>query len=184
MKTLTLMQMAYLISQESTCCSWKVGALITKDDAILGMGYNGTPHGQEHCVDHAVKNDWGKRVVMESGCIGFQFEDNDARTKHSAWSSMNEVHAEQNAIFMAAKNGHSVKGATMYVTLSPCPRCVAAIIQSGISTLIYSETYDANASDWAKPLTDAGIRVKKLDTVHLTKLDWSRITNEPMFVNN
>lgn len=56
------------------------------------------------------------------------------RSAHSEWSSKNEIHAELNAILFAARNGSSIEGATMYVTLSPCPDCAKAIAQSGIKS--------------------------------------------------
>ena len=58
------------------------------------------------------------------------------RAAHSAWSKVNEIHAELNAILFAARNGSSIDGATMYVTLSPCPDCAKAIAQSGIKKLV------------------------------------------------
>lgn len=51
------------------------------------------------------------------------------------------IHAEINAIAKAARQGISVKGATMYVSISPCIECAKLIIQSGISKVIYKEEY-------------------------------------------
>jgi len=49
------------------------------------------------------------------------------------------AHAEILAIEEAAKKlgGWRLTGATMYVTLEPCPMCAGAIYQSRISTLVY-----------------------------------------------
>ena len=48
------------------------------------------------------------------------------------------LHAEANAI---TKCTCSCKDATLYITMSPCKECTKLIIQSGISRVIYDETY-------------------------------------------
>lgn len=169
------MQMAYLVSQESKCASWKVGAVIEKNGVILGTGYNGTTSGQDHCTDVGLNRGWGVKVDGQ-----FVFDSEEDRVLHSTWSDRNEVHAEQNAIFFAARHGNTgLDGAKMYVTLSPCPRCVNAIIQSGISTLIYCEEYDRNEPDWANSLILAGIKVVKLNKSMLKLINWEKVNNEP-----
>lgn len=52
-------------------------------------------------------------------------------------------HAEIEAFKSAKKRGHTIKGATLYVTLEPCmheekktPPCVPAVIESGVSKVI------------------------------------------------
>ncbi|MGC7986150.1 hypothetical protein ACP3XM_25225, partial [Salmonella enterica] len=52
------LQIAYLISQESKCCSWKVGAVIEKNGRIISTGYNGSPAGGVNCCDHAEDKGW------------------------------------------------------------------------------------------------------------------------------
>lgn len=53
-----------------------------------------------------------------------------------------ENHAEVNAIEDAIKNGHNIKGSTIYATLEPCshygntPPCVDAIIKASISRVV------------------------------------------------
>ena len=53
MKASTVLQIAYLVSQESKCCSWKVGAVIEKNGRIISTGYNGSPAGGVNCCDYA-----------------------------------------------------------------------------------------------------------------------------------
>ncbi|QHB48368.1 dCMP deaminase [Acinetobacter phage vB_AbaM_Kimel] len=178
MKSSTFMQIAYLVSQESKCMSWKVGAVIAKNGRIISTGYNGSPAGGVNCCDHAEQEGWTtnqynpkpphiNKVLLKAEC----------RNAHSEWSKVNEIHAELNAILYAAKNGTSIDGATMYVTLSPCPDCAKAIANSGIKQLVYSETYDRNLPGWEKILEAAGINVFQINKQSLKNLDWSNITN-------
>jgi dCMP deaminase len=46
-----------------------------------------------------------------------------------------------NCILKAAKEGVSIFGSTVYVTLSPCKHCAALMIQSGIKRVVYMEEY-------------------------------------------
>lgn len=58
MKASTVLQIAYLVSQESKCCSWKVGAVIEKNGRIISTGYNGSPAGGVNCCDYAAEQGW------------------------------------------------------------------------------------------------------------------------------
>lgn len=49
------------------------------------------------------------------------------------------IHAELNAIFNATTS--NLENCTLYVTMSPCIRCAAAIRQMGFKQVIYDETY-------------------------------------------
>lgn len=179
MKANTFMQIAYLVSQESKCVSWKVGALIEKNGRIISTGYNGSPAGGINCCDHAAHSDWigcDKEFTPKFRIVR-EYLKPECREAHSAWSAKNEIHAELNAILYAARYGRAIDGATMYVTLSPCPDCAKAIAQSGIKKLVYSETYDRNLPGWDKILTDAGIEIFQLDKVQMKQLSWENIVN-------
>ena len=108
----TYLEMANIWGQLSYCKRKKVGALIVKDRMIISDGYNGTPSG------------------FENVC-----EDEDYYTK---WYVL---HAEANAILKVAASTQSCKGATLYITLSPCRECSKLIHQSGITRVVYSKTY-------------------------------------------
>ena len=105
-------RMAQIWAENSYCNRRKVGALIVKDKMIISDGYNGTPAG------------------FENVC-----EDENGLTKPYV------LHAEANAITKIACSNNSSKGATMYVTTSPCIECAKLIIQAGIKRVIYSEKY-------------------------------------------
>ncbi|ASD52168.1 dCMP deaminase [Pseudomonas phage PspYZU05] len=166
MRSTTLMQIAYLVSQESKCTVWKVGAVIVKDGRIISTGYNGSPAGHENCSEHSKNQKW----LTEDGKMA-----KIHRVKHSEWSAKNEIHAELNAIIFASRSGVSLEGATLYVTASPCPDCVKSICQSGIKTLVYSKLYDRGDSMWQETLIRSGIRVHQLDECHLNYLDFDKI---------
>jgi dCMP deaminase len=51
------------------------------------------------------------------------------------------LHAEENAILFAAKNGSTLEGATLYTTLSPCISCARLIFSSGIKRVFYQKSY-------------------------------------------
>lgn len=182
MKSTTFMQIAYLVSQNSKCCSWKVGALIEKNGRIISTGYNGSPAGGKNCCDHAEEQGWIGTSAIKSTSRredGFQIQKigllPEHREAHSAWSKVNEIHAELNSILYAARNGLAIDGATMYVTASPCPDCAKAISQSGIKKLVFCETYDKNVPGWESILTNSGVEVHQIAKNSLVNLDWSNI---------
>ena len=106
------LKMAEEWSKLSHCKRKQVGALIVKDKMIISDGYNGTPTG------------------FENFC-----EDEDGYTK---WYVL---HAEANAIAKVSGSTQSTKGATLYITLSPCRECSKLIFQSGITRVVYSRKY-------------------------------------------
>lgn len=128
------------LSKKSKCVSRKVGALLVKEGRIISTGYNGTISGVKNCCDH--------------------FTDNYNKDEHHSWSLKNEIHAEQNAIAMAAKHGISINGCTCYSSLQPCNSCLLLLIQSGITKIYYTETYEK--SDYHSSLIDA---MKKLNII-------------------
>ena len=69
-------------------------------------------------------------------------------------------HAELNAILNSAHN--NLKGARVYVTLFPCNECAKAIIQSGISEVVYygDKYHDSDSSVAARFMfKKAGVRL-------------------------
>lgn len=115
--SITKFDIAYLrMAQEwaklSYCQRKKVGALIVKDRMIISDGYNGTPSG------------------FDNSC-----EDENGATH---WYVL---HAEANAILKLASSTQSAKGATLYLTLSPCKECSKLVLQSGITRLVYIDDY-------------------------------------------
>lgn len=106
------LKMAKEWAKLSYCQRKQVGALVVKDRMIISDGYNGTPSGFEN-----------------------QCEDEDGNTH---WYVL---HAEANAILKLAGSTQSAKGATLYLTLSPCKECSKLVLQSGITRLVYLNKY-------------------------------------------
>lgn len=125
------LKMANEWAQLSHCNRKKVGALIVKDRMIISDGYNGTPSG------------------FENYC-----EDEEGYTK---WYVL---HAEANAILKVASSTQSCKGATLYITLSPCQQCSKLIHQAGIKRVVYASAYkDRSGLDF---LEKAGVELTYL----------------------
>lgn len=69
------------------------------------------------------------------------------------------LHAEANIVSKAAREGISLKGSTVVVTLSPCLPCAMQMYQAGVKRVIYDETYrDTAGIDFLKPL---GVIIEK-----------------------
>lgn len=116
----------------SHCNRKKVGALIVKDRMIISDGFNGTPTGFEnYCEDEAGYTKW---YVL---------------------------HAEANAILKVASSTQSCKGATLYITLSPCKECSKLIHQSGIVRVVYNKKYKDDTG--LKFLEKAGITLDYIE---------------------
>ncbi len=126
------LKMAKVWAKLSYCKRKQVGALIVKDKMIISDGYNGTPTGFENiCED--VNND-------------------------TKWYVL---HAEANAILKVASSTQSCKGATLYITMSPCKECSKLIHQSGIKRLVYANGYkDGSGLEF---LEKAGVEITYIE---------------------
>lgn len=133
------MGVALLAAKRSKDPNTQVGAcIVNKAKRILSTGYNGFPYG---CSDDI---------------FPWQREGEDTKYKYV-------VHAELNAILNA--HGKSLEGARLYVDLFPCNECTKAIIQSGISEVVYlydkyADTPEIIASK--RMLDAAGVRMTQL----------------------
>ena len=119
----------------SHCNRKQVGAIIVKDEIIISDGFNGTPAGFDNCCED------------ENGFTHWYV-----------------LHAEANAILKVAKSTNNCKGATLYLTHSPCRDCSKLVLQSGIKRVVYKEAYkDPAGIDF---LRNAG-----LEMVHINDID-------------
>ena len=137
------MGVAILASKRSKDPNTQVGACIVDDSKrILSTGYNGFPYG---CEDDAFP--WERSGEKETD------------TKYPY-----VVHAELNAILNA--RGKNLSGSTVYVVLFPCNECAKAIIQAGITEVIYlSDKYAHTDLTRAskRMLTAAGVKLRQMN---------------------
>jgi len=128
-KHLFYLDISRTISTHAKCLRGNFGAVVVKDDIIIGTGFNGPARGVSHCISCL-------REKAESG-VGY--------------GNCLAVHAEINAIINAGGRRECV-GATLYLdsynrtleddyrnkfkTLA-CPSCVRTMINAGIEWLVY-----------------------------------------------
>jgi Deoxycytidylate deaminase len=145
------MGVSQLSAMRSKDPSTQVGAcIVSEDNKILSVGYNGFPKG---CSDEEFP--WVKQ--------GEIYE-----TKYSY-----VTHSELNAILNY--RGGSLEGSRLYVTLFPCNECAKAIIQAGIKTVVYASDKNADTPEVraSKRMMNAvGIRYYKYDvTGRIVKIE-------------
>lgn len=114
------MELAINLARRSHCVRAQVGAVLVNDTRIISIGYNGPPAGTHNCDEE----------FGEAGC-----------PRDSKGSCSLALHAEQNAILYATKNGANVEGSTLYVTLSPCIACARVIYSMKIKKVLYLNSY-------------------------------------------
>lgn len=87
------------------------------------------------------------------GCRRVQLYGEDSKN-HRLPSDCRALHSEVDAITQAAWFGHSVYGATMYVTRYPCEACARAIVNAGIKYVYYGR--EQEISEETKAIFDEG----------------------------
>ncbi len=123
------LDIARAVASRSPCLRVKYGAIIVKNDAIVSTGYNGPIRGGVNCY--------------EVGCLKEVLN----LPHGKAYDYCPAVHAEENAIINAGRNGSSVLGGILYlygtdvktekvVKSVPCDRCKRAIINAGITKVV------------------------------------------------
>jgi dCMP deaminase len=127
--------------------------IVSADNKILGVGYNGLPRGCSD-TDPAYWND----------------DDSDPyRSRHSYI-----VHAEVNSILNCVVL--PLTGSSIYTTQFPCPRCTQSIIQVGIKNVIYLEqkAHHSRANEAAlKMMGDSGVASLSLGDLEPASAEWS-----------
>jgi len=122
------LEIAKAVAQRSPCIRRKYGAVIVKNDAIVSTGYNGPARGVINC--------------FEVGCI----KDLQNLPHGMAYEDCPGVHAEENAVVNAARNGSNVLGGILYIAgidregklveATPCLRCRRILINAGIERVV------------------------------------------------
>lgn len=122
------LKIASVVLERGTCIRRNYGAVIVKDDQIVGTGYTGSARGSINCCDTG-------KCIRESENI----------PQGQRYELCNSVHAEVNAIIAAGRE--KCIGATIYVvgkdmktneliSVHPCQMCERAIINAGIAFVV------------------------------------------------
>ena len=136
------MAVALLAADRSKDPNTQVGAcIVDSENRIVSTGYNGFPYG---CSDdeYPWERDGEDATETKYGYV---------------------VHAELNAILNA--RGRNVAGTRVYVALFPCNECAKAIIQAGISEVIYLSDKYANTPGTLiskRMLRSAGVKLRQM----------------------
>lgn len=134
------MGIAYLSGLRSKDPSTQVGACIVNNaHRIIGIGYNGFPHG---CEDEIFP--WKKEGDFTDSKYAYV------------------VHAELNAIL---NSSNQLNGCTIYVTHFPCNECAKSIVQSGIKHVVYASdklAHNEHAHVSKRIFSAAGISIRKM----------------------
>jgi dCMP deaminase len=133
------MKVAEIYSQLSSAKRLQVGAVVVKNDTIIGIGYNGMPSGWDNNCEEKI---WDK-----TGDYTLQTKDE-------------VIHAESNALCKVTKSTNSSEGADMFVTHAPCIHCAKLIHQSGIRKVFYRNTYRDDGG--LKFLEKCGVEIEKV----------------------
>lgn len=107
------MEIAKIVAKRSKDPHTKVGAVIVKDNHILGIGYNAEPKNFKY---------------------GFEW------TTDEKYQFV--IHAEMNAIANATSYCGDIRGSDIYVTLSPCSECMKLLMQYEIRNVYYMKRYE------------------------------------------
>lgn len=141
------------------CCKTAVGSLIV--DSLLAPTV--MIPGANFSIPHSCKT---------HGCLRKEKYGEDSKS-HRAPEDCRAIHSELSAIIAANSNGVSVKGKTIIVTRYPCEACARAIVQAGISRVVYGRAYEISEethkifemadvevlhiSEWGKDINDTNI---------------------------
>ncbi|HJX37695.1 MAG TPA: cytidine/deoxycytidylate deaminase family protein [Anaerolineae bacterium] len=136
---------AQVVASRSVCLRHQIGAVIVNgDQQILSTGYNGPPRGMKHCAERGGCIRQAKGVLSgtrQEYCYG--------------------LHAEQNAIVQAAREGIRLLGSTLYCTYKPCSLCARMIVNAGIREVHFFADYPDELTQTI--LTEGGVTSVKWD---------------------
>ena len=121
--------------ERATCLRRNYGAVVVKNDEIIGTGYNGAPRGRKNCDE-----------------VGYCIREKLNVPRGERYELCRSVHAEQNAIISIERS--KMLGATMFLcgksstdgsiveNSSPCALCKRMIINAGIKDIYIRDSKD------------------------------------------
>jgi len=140
------MKMAQLTAELSYAKRLQVGAVIVKNQQVIGTGYNGTPAGWDNECEYKVwdkgAGGWLDPEEIEAKYPYEAWHEDAGRNVRYALKTKPEVlHSEMNALMKVARSTESSDGATLFCTHAPCIDCAKAIYQSGINSVYFRNHY-------------------------------------------
>ncbi|HTZ41733.1 MAG TPA: deaminase [Candidatus Omnitrophota bacterium] len=141
------MGMAIWYSSRRSCRHVRSGSVITQNNEVIGMGYNGAPHQiKENCLDFGCRKEvMGldyKQSLNSGNCIG--------------------IHSEKNAAGHLIKIG--LKEIVLYNAIFPCHTCAKDMLPYGLSKVIFKRLYSEKETESTLELFgEAGVNVYRLD---------------------
>lgn len=125
-KILSYLERAKVVALNSPDAETKVGSILIskKTQSVISEGYNGFIRGAQ--------------------------DDKIPTTRPEKYEYV--VHAEENLICNAARNGVNTDDCFIVQTISPCIRCARLLYQAGIDTVYYGDYY--KGTDEIKRLGD------------------------------
>jgi deoxycytidylate deaminase len=149
----SLMAVAYVLSQRSSCRKRKVGAVIADAEGnIISSGYNEVPAYERPCtkIYSNCHREWFvdnffEQVISEIDGAKQKPEilKEVFRKQFKMLDYCRALHAEENAIVNLARNGRSVplQECVLYTTTYPCRMCANKIVSVGLKEIVYVEPY-------------------------------------------
>lgn len=143
------MSIAELTSKLSYAKRLQVGAVIVRDNKVLGTGYNGMPAGWDNnCEEIEWMGDAGGWLSPEEIEEGWPYEgtylDTNGNEMHGRYRLKTKpevLHAESNALAKVARSTETSEDAVLFCTHAPCIDCAKLIYQSGIKSVYYRDHY-------------------------------------------
>jgi len=114
---------------------------------------------------HSKRSQVGCVIVNEDGrIVSTGYNGTPSGVNNICENSENEtheyvIHAEMNAIFNATTS--NLNNSTIYLTLSPCIRCAAALLQKHVKEVIYIEQY--RNTEGIEFLKEHGVAVNQIE---------------------
>jgi dCMP deaminase len=143
------MALAKIAASRATCVSRLAGCVMVKDKQVVSTGYNGSMPGVAHCID---EGECYRRSIGAADAGKYDF--------------CRSIHAEANAVALAAKAGVSLNSGTAYTTLFPCYSCTKLLVRAGVKEIVYELDYSSKDEKrdkhWKEAYDDTNLAVRQL----------------------
>jgi len=150
----------------------KVGCVIVKNNRVIVNGWNGRLANQDNCCEElsslcSCGHMFSKDILsdIDSGLVGHGCVCPKCHSinKWRLRTREDVVHAEENTLLYAAKEGISVNKASAYTTTAPCIKCARMLVGVGVSDVFY--LHDYKNLDGIELLNSTGINICKMKIV-------------------